>query len=159
MHLHEHLFDLPDFPVPPQMRGTDGTSNPCVAAGDVAQARGASRSGVSRLHAASRPGILIHPPTLIATGTESGGRSALRSRGVIDGICYKRNRGQKTLYDWQERWNRLVSKGRARVEHPTAMLKQQLGYRRVRYRGRERNALDFALTACNIKRSLSLRAA
>ncbi|MBX3375370.1 MAG: IS5 family transposase [Phycisphaeraceae bacterium] len=88
-------------------------------------------------------------------------REALRSRGVIDGICYKRNRGQKKLYDWQERWNRLVSKGRARVEHPTAMLKQQLGYRRVRYRGRERNALDFALTltACNIKRSLSLRAA
>ena len=41
------------------------------------------------------------------------------------------------------------------------MLKQQLGYRTVRYPGLERNGFDFAmtLTACNIKRSLSLRAA
>lgn len=85
-------------------------------------------------------------------------RAALRERGVIDGIIHKRNRGQATLYDWQLRWNRLVSRLRARVEHPFGMLKHQLGYRRVRYRGRERNALDFALllAACNIKRSLSL---
>jgi len=85
----------------------------------------------------------------------------LRARGVIDGICYKRNRGQKKLYDWQERWNRLVSRHRARVEHPTAKMKQQLGFRRVRYRGKERNAFDFAmiLAACNIKKSLSLTAA
>lgn len=88
-------------------------------------------------------------------------RARLRARGVIDGICYKRHRGQKKLYDWQERWNTLVARHRARVEHPTAMMKHQLGYRRVRYRGRERNAFDFAmiLTACNLKRSLSLRAA
>jgi IS5 family transposase len=88
-------------------------------------------------------------------------RAQLRARGVIDGIIYKRHRGQKKLYGWQERWNRLVAKRRARVEHPTAMMKQQLGYRRVRYRGRERNAFDFAmiLTACNIKKSLSLKAA
>jgi IS5 family transposase len=88
-------------------------------------------------------------------------RAELRARGVIDGIISKRNRGQKQLHDWQERWNAIVARGRARVEHPTAMMKQQLGYRRVRYRGRERNAFDFALilTACNIKRSLSLKAA
>lgn len=85
-------------------------------------------------------------------------RRSLRSRGVIDGIAYKRKRGQAALYDWQERWNHLVSRLRARVEHPFGMLKQQLGCRRVRYRGCERNAFDFAvsLTACNIKRSLSL---
>ncbi len=88
-------------------------------------------------------------------------RAELRARGVIDGIIYKRNRGQKDLHDWQERWNRAVARRRARVEHPTAMLKQQLGYRRVRYRGRQRNEFDFALTmaACNIKKSLSLKAA
>lgn len=88
-------------------------------------------------------------------------RDELRARGIIDGICYKRNRGQKKLYDWQERWNAIVARDRARVEHPTAMMKQQLGYRKVRYRGRERNAFDFAmiLTACNLKRSLSLTAA
>jgi IS5 family transposase len=88
-------------------------------------------------------------------------RAALRARGVIDGICYKRNRNQANLHDWQERWNTLVARHRARVEHPTAMMKQQLGYRKVRYRGRQRNEFDFAmiLTACNIKRSLSLKAA
>jgi IS5 family transposase len=88
-------------------------------------------------------------------------RAELRARGVIDGICYKRNRGQRSLRPWQKRWNAKVSVLRARVEHPTGMMKQQLGYRRVRYRGRERNAFDFAMTvsACNIKRSLSLKAA
>jgi len=86
-------------------------------------------------------------------------REALRRRGVIDAICHKRVRGQAELREWQKRWNALVSRLRARVEHPLGMLKQQLGYRRVRYRGRERNELDFALllAACNLKRSLSLR--
>jgi IS5 family transposase len=85
-------------------------------------------------------------------------RAALRGRGVIDGIIYKRQRGQAELRPWQERWNAAVSRLRARVEHPLGMLKQQLGYRRVRYRGRDRNEFDFALTlaACNLKRSLSL---
>ena len=88
-------------------------------------------------------------------------RAELRARGVIDGLCYKRNKGQKKLYGRQERWNRRVGRHRARVEHPAAMMKQQPGSRRVRYRGQERNAFDFAmiLTACNIKRSLSLRKA
>jgi IS5 family transposase len=88
-------------------------------------------------------------------------RAELRARGVIDGIIYKRNRGQKRLHAWQERWNAIVARDRARVEHPTAMMKQPLGYRRVRYRGMERNAFDFAMTlaACNIKKSLSLTAA
>jgi len=85
-------------------------------------------------------------------------RRALRERGVIDTIMYKRKRGQETLYDWQERWNRLVSRLRARVEHPLGMMKQQLGYRRVRYRGLHRNEFDFFITAAvaNIKRSLHL---
>lgn len=85
-------------------------------------------------------------------------RAGLRSRGVIDGICYKRNRGQPALRDWQERWNTHVARLRARVEHPFAMMKHQLGFRRVRYRGRCRNEFDFAITmaACNLKKSLSL---
>ena len=85
-------------------------------------------------------------------------RTRLRRRGVIDGIIYKRVRGQKDLHDWQERWNTIVARVRALVEHPIGMLKQQCGYRRVRYRGRRRNEFDFCMTviACNIKRSLSL---
>jgi IS5 family transposase len=88
-------------------------------------------------------------------------RANLRARGIIDGICYQRRRGQEKLYHWQQRWNRVVARHRARVEHPTAMMKQQLGYRRVRYTGMQRNAFDFALilAACNLKRSLHLRAA
>jgi transposase, IS5 family len=84
-------------------------------------------------------------------------RRILHILGVIDAIVYKRRRGQKDLYDWQERWNKLVSKTRALVEHPFARMKQS-GYRRVRYRGLRRNTLDFALNliAHNCKRALSL---
>ena len=106
--------------------------------------------------------LTMHETKLVlADSAYSSGerRAELRARGVIDGIVYKRQRGQAKLYPWQERWNRVVWKHRARVEHPSAMLKEQLGHRRVRYRGLERNEFDFALTltACNIKRSLSLR--
>jgi len=85
-------------------------------------------------------------------------RKKLRKREVIDGIVYKRVRGQAELYDWQERWNGLVSKVRSKVEHPFAMMKHQLGYRKVRYRGLERNAFDVCLMlmACNLKRSVFL---
>jgi len=108
--------------------------------------------------------LTMHEKRLVLgdSAYSSAARQAkLRSCGVMDEICYKRNRGQKKLHAWQARWNQLVSRHRARVEHPHAMMKQQLRYRRVRYRGRERNAFDFAmiLTACNIKRSLSLTAA
>ena len=84
-------------------------------------------------------------------------RRILKSRGVIDAIVYKRNRGQKDLHDWQERWNKLVSKVRAFVEHPFARMKR-IGYRDVRYRGLRRNEVDFALNlmAHNFKHALCL---
>jgi len=85
-------------------------------------------------------------------------RDASRERGVIDGIVYKRTRGQAELHDWQDRWNVLVSKVRSGVEHPFPMLKHQLEYRKVRYRGLERNGFDVCLMlmACNLKRGLWL---
>jgi IS5 family transposase len=108
--------------------------------------------------------LTLHETTLVLADSaysKEERRAELRARGVIDGIIYRRNRGQEKLHAWQERWNAIVARDRARVEHPTAMMKHQLGYRRVRYRGRERNGFDFAmvLAACNLKRSLSLRAA
>lgn len=108
--------------------------------------------------------LTLHEETLVlgdSAYSKQERRRALRERGVIDGIIYKRQRNQKELYDWQERWNTMVAPLRAGVEHPNAMMKQQLGYRRVRYRGKERNAFDFALilAACNIKKSLSLKKA
>ena len=85
-------------------------------------------------------------------------RGALRNRDVIDAIVYKRTRGQRELYEWQYRWNALVSKARSQVEHPFAMMKHQLGYRKARYRGLERNGFDVCLMlmACNVKRGLWL---
>ena len=106
--------------------------------------------------------LTMHEHTAVIADSAYSDRSRrveLRARGVADGICYKRNRNQAALYDWQERFNSVVAHLRARVEHPFAMLKHQLGLRRVRYRGRQRNAFDFAITlaACNLKKSLSLR--
>lgn len=85
-------------------------------------------------------------------------RQRLRQRGVIDGICYKRKRGQAKLYDWQERWNKLVAEIRAVGERPFAVFKRQMGWRRVRYRGLERNRSDLWLHAAayNIRHALCL---
>ena len=72
-------------------------------------------------------------------------------------IAFKREKGQKTLPRGLKRLNRLIARVRAMVEHPFAWMRQ-MGLRRVRYRGRRRNELDFALhlVAYNWKRSLSL---
>lgn len=81
----------------------------------------------------------------------------LSRRGVTCAIAFKRQRGQKTLPPMLEKINRAIARVRAIVEHPFAWMKG-MGYRRVRYRGRRRNELDFALNliAYNWKRSLSL---
>lgn len=123
------------------------------------------RFGTAREHDSKHiDGLTMHETALVVADSaysDRTRRAELRARGVIDGIIYKRSRNQAELYPWQERWNAKVSVLRARVEHPAAMMKQQLGYRRVRYRGKDRNEFDFAmiLTACNLKRSLSLTAA
>ena len=81
----------------------------------------------------------------------------LENRGVFNGIIHGRVTGQGDLPQAQRRRNRKLSKVRAIVEHPFAWMKN-MGYRRTRYRGLIRNAIDFALTATayNLKRSFSL---
>lgn len=81
----------------------------------------------------------------------------LRARGVTCAIAFKRTKGQKELPPLLKKLNRMIARVRAVVEHPFAWMKQ-MGHRRVRYRGRRRNELDFALmlVAYNWKRSLSL---
>jgi IS5 family transposase len=95
-------------------------------------------------------------------GADSAYRSAereaaLAARGVTCAIAFKRKKGQKRLPPLLARLNRLIASVRAVVEHPFAWMRA-MGYRRVRYRGRRRNELDFAfnLIAYNWKRSLSL---
>jgi IS5 family transposase len=81
----------------------------------------------------------------------------LTARGVCCAIAFKRKKGQKELPPLLAKLNRMIASVRAVVEHPFAWMKN-MGYRRVRYRGRRRNELDFALmlVAYNFKRSLSL---
>lgn len=106
--------------------------------------------------------LTLHERTMVlgdSAYSDRERRASLRARGVLDGIMYKRVRGQTELEEWQKEHNALVSRVRALGEHPYAMMKQQMGHRRTRYRGRQRNEFDFCLTltAANIKRSLSLR--
>jgi IS5 family transposase len=86
--------------------------------------------------------------------------AALNARGVACAIAFKRKKGQGELPPVLKRLNRMIARVRAVVEHPFAWMKN-MGYRRVRYRGRRRNELDFVLmpVAYNWKRSLSLRPA
>jgi IS5 family transposase len=83
--------------------------------------------------------------------------AALEARGVTCAIAFKRNKGQPELPPLLRKLNRMIASVRAVVEHPFAWMRA-MGYRRVRYRGRRRNELDFALNlvAYNWKRSLSL---
>ena len=85
-------------------------------------------------------------------------KKRLEDEGVHCGIVERRVRGQDELSDAQVEHNRVCSIVRALVEHPFGWMKQQMEYRRVRYRGVTRNAVDFALIAMayNIKRSFSL---
>lgn len=84
----------------------------------------------------------------------------LKRRGVVCGIARRRKRGQEKLPEIDERINRMIASIRAVVEHPFAWIRK-MGFRGARYRGHERNAMDFALTlmAYNFKRSLSLMSA
>jgi len=88
-------------------------------------------------------------------------REELEARGVLPGIIYKRNRGQKKLSAWQKKWNRLVSRVRAIGEHPYAWMKRLMNFTGCRYRGLRRNTFDFVMTAAayNLRRAASLLAA
>jgi transposase, IS5 family len=88
-------------------------------------------------------------------------RERLEKRGVLPAIIYKRVKGQKKLYPWQKKFNRLVSQVRAIGEHPYAWMKRLMNFTRCRYRGLRRNAFDFTLTAAayNVRKAVSLLSA
>lgn len=85
-------------------------------------------------------------------------REELEARGVLPAIIYKRVKGQKKLYPWQKKFNRLVSQVRAIGEHPYAWMKRLMNFTRCRYRGLRRNAFDFVMTATayNVRKAVSL---
>jgi IS5 family transposase len=88
-------------------------------------------------------------------------REELEARGVLPAIIYKRVKGQKKLYPWQKKFNKLVSRVRAVGEPPYAWMKRLMSFARCRYRGLRRNAFDFTLTAAayNVRKAVSLLAA
>jgi IS5 family transposase len=89
------------------------------------------------------------------------GREATpEARGVACAIAFRRRRGRKNLPPTPRRLNRLIDRVRAMVEHPFAWMRN-MGYRRVRHRGRRRNEPVFALMlmACNRKRGMRPTAA
>ena len=87
-------------------------------------------------------------------------RQRLRAAGVKDRIAHRRHKHLARLPHWQQRRNRLIERRRAAVERVFATLKQHYGYRRVRYRGLERNALELLFTcmAYNLRRADALLA-
>ena len=88
-------------------------------------------------------------------------REEMEARGVLPAIIYKRVKGQKKLYPWQKKFNKLVSQVRAVGEHPYAWMKRLMNFTRCRYRGLRRNAFDFTITAAayNVRKAVSLLAA
>lgn len=91
----------------------------------------------------------------------SAARSAwLARRGIHNGILRRASRGHP-LGEPGERINRLLSGVRSRIEKIFGHWKRSLGYRRVRYAGRERNRLEleFKCVVWNLKRWVNVSAA
>ena len=80
-------------------------------------------------------------------------RERLKAMGIRDGIMRRSSRWH-SLSRWMARRNAIITNRRAAVEPLFALLKNVYGFARVRYRGRNRNAvaLQLAVTAINLKR-------
>ena len=77
-------------------------------------------------------------------------RRWLQGRGIKDRIMH-----QRALPHWQQRRNALIDPVRKAVEKVFGTLKRSYGYRRVRYRGLARNAVEMWLKvmAYNLRRA------
>ena len=92
---------------------------------------------------------------------ESGARRRrLRAAGVKDRIKHRRHKHLSRLPRWRRRRNQLIERRRAGVERVFGTLKRHYGYRRARYLGLERNALELLLKcmAYNLRRADALLA-
>ena len=82
-------------------------------------------------------------------------RRWLRSQGIKDRIMHRSHKHQDGLPRWQKRRNELIDPVRKTVEKVFGTLKRSYGYRRVRYRGLARNAVEmwFKVMAYNLRRA------
>jgi len=85
-------------------------------------------------------------------------RTALRSRGVLDGIMYQRRRGQAELTPSQAAWNAMVRPVRVTIEHAFGRLKRMVGDR-TRWRGLRATTthLQLSVIALNLRHGLHLQ--
>jgi IS5 family transposase len=85
-------------------------------------------------------------------------RQMLKQAGIEDGIMHKSWGGGPPLSQWQRWRNRCLAPIRARVETVFAVLKQHLGYRRVRYIGLIKNQTQLLLLALayNMRRAVAI---
>lgn len=82
-------------------------------------------------------------------------RRRLKAAGIKDRIMHRANKHQPVLPHWQQVHNKLISPIRANVERLFGTLKRSYGYRRVRYRGLEKNQshLHLLCIAINLRRA------
>ena len=82
----------------------------------------------------------------------------LKSMEIKDRIMHRGNKHHPELPYWERRRNRLISRLRSPVEKVFGTLKRTYGYRRVRYRGLDRNATEmfFKCIAYNLRRAANL---
>ena len=82
-------------------------------------------------------------------------RRRLKAAGIKDRIMHRSHKNQQGLPPWQRVRNRLIAPIRANVERQFAVMKGPYGYRRVRYRGLERNQSHLYLLciAINLRRA------
>lgn len=85
-------------------------------------------------------------------------RRRLKARGIKDRIMHRSHKNQPALPHWQQRRNRLIAPIRANVERLFGLIKRSYGYRRVRYRGIEKNQahLFILCIAVNLRRAETL---
>jgi transposase, IS5 family len=84
-------------------------------------------------------------------------RRGLRERGIAPRIMYQARRN-RPLKPWQVAFNKAVAPIRAGVERLFGTMKRAYGYRRVRYLGLARNAVQLQVicAAINLRRALAL---
>lgn len=82
-------------------------------------------------------------------------RQRLKAAGIKDRIMHRANKHQPVLPHWQQVRNRLIAPIRANVERLFGTMKRSYGYRRVRYRGLQRNQthLQLLCIAINMRRA------
>lgn len=85
-------------------------------------------------------------------------RRRLKAAGIKDRIMHRSHKNQPALPHWQQRRNKLIAPVRANVERLFGLIKRSYGYRRVRYRGIERNQshLFILCIAINLRRAEKL---